>query len=145
MNEINPYLNSIDEKWKPSFQKLLQVIEQNIPEGFVLQMQYRMPSFVVPFTVYPSGYHAGKNTPLPFISVAAQKNHIAVYHMGIYADQELLQWFQGEYSRHMSTKLNMGKSCIRFTNPDKIPYELLGDLVSRVTVKEWIKMYERIS
>ena len=101
-----------------------------------------MPGFVVPHTRYPDGYHCDPKRPLPFLSMASQKNFIALYHMGIYANQELMDWFTAEYPNHMKTKLDMGKSCIRFKNVKKIPYELIGDLVSRMTVEDWIGLYE---
>ena len=106
-------------------------------------MQYDMISYVVPLSTYPNGYHCTPNTPLPFISLAAQKRHLALYHMGIYADEALLFWFQEEYAKRVPTKLNMGKSCIRFTNAKNIPYDLIGELVSKMTPAAWIAKYER--
>ena len=141
MTEIDQYIDRVEAKWKDSFITLKEVIDRHIPSGFELEMQYDMPSYVVPLATYPDGYHCKKDTPLPFISIAAQKKHIAVYHMGIYADPKLLTWFQEEYPNHMDTKLNMGKSCIRFTNPSKIPFQLIGELVSKLTVEDWIEMY----
>lgn len=140
--EINKYLEDKEEKWQEAFFELYKTIAENIPSGFEFEMQYGMPSFVVPLAIFPEGYHCKPDTPLPFISIGIQKKHIAVYHMGIYADEELLGWFQQAYSNSVSTKLNMGKSCIRFTNPKKIPYALIGDLASKITVDEWIKMYK---
>lgn len=138
----NTYIEQVDEKWRESFAKLVEVVESNLPEGFEESMYYDMVSYVVPLSTYPKGYHVTPNTPLPFISIAAQKRHIAVYHMGIYADQALLSWFQEEYAKRVPTKLNMGKSCIRFTSAKNIPYELIGELVSKMTPVQWITKYE---
>jgi hypothetical protein len=138
----NTYIEQVDEKWRESFAKLVDVVERNLPEGFEESMYYDMISYVVPLSTYPKGYHCTPNTPLPFISLATQKRHIAVYHMGIYADQELLSWFQEEYAKRVPTKLNMGKSCIRFTSTKNIPYELIGELVSKMTPAQWITKYE---
>ena len=143
MSQVQEYIENVDPKWAEPFQKLKKVIEDNIPEGFVCEMQYGMPSYVVPLSTYPDGYHCAKDTPLPFLSIAAKKNHIAVYHMGIYGDEELLNWFVNEYPKHVDTKLNMGKSCIRFTNPKKIPYDLIGELVSKMSVEDWVNIYEK--
>lgn len=137
------YMEQVDEKWKESFARLVDTVERHIPSGFEQIMQYGGIGFVVPMSIYPHGYHVTPDTPLPFIGLAAQKRHLAVYHMGIYADPELLTWFQEEYARVMPTKLNMGKSCIRFTNPNTIPYELIGELVSKMTPEQWIQLYER--
>ncbi|WP_462419839.1 DUF1801 domain-containing protein [Salinicoccus sp. Marseille-QA3877] len=138
---FDDYVENIDGKWKDSFLKTWATIEEHLPEGFTVDIQHGMPGFSVPKSTYPEGYHVDQ-TPLPFIGVAAQKRHLAVYHMGIYRDAELYDWFINEYPKHMDTKLNMGKSCIRFTNPKKVPYELLGELAEKTTVEEWIELYE---
>lgn len=138
---FDDYVENIDGKWKDSFLKTWATIEEYLPEGFTVDIQHGMPGFSVPKSTYPEGYHVDQ-TPLPFIGVAAQKRHLAVYHMGIYRDAELYDWFINEYPKHMDTKLNMGKSCIRFTNPKKVPYELLGELAEKITVEEWIELYE---
>ena len=106
-------------------------------------MQYGMATWCVPLETYPAGYHCAKNTPLPFISVASQKNFVAFYHMGIYADPKLLDWFVGEFPKHSKKKLDMGKSCIRFKKMEDIPFELMGELCSKITVDQWIESYEK--
>lgn len=139
---MHAYIEQVDEKWRDSFAKLADVVATNIPDGFEQTMTYNMISYVVPLSSYPKGYHVTPNTPLPFISLAAQKRHIAVYHMGIYADNALLSWFQEEYAKRVPTKLNMGKSCIRFTSTKNIPYDLIGELVSKMTPAQWVNRYE---
>jgi len=136
------YINSMDEKWKEACIRLMNIVDENIPEGFEKTMQYQMISYVVPLSTYPNGYHVTPNTPLPFISLGVQKRHIALYHMGIYANPKLLKWFQDEYSKRVPTKLNMGKSCIRFTNTKNIPYELIAELVKKMSMEKWIECYE---
>jgi hypothetical protein len=101
-----------------------------------------MIGYVVPFSIYPKGYHTKDKLPLPFLALAAQKNFIALYHMGIYANQSLLKWFTEEYPKHSKLKLDMGKGCIRFKNVNQIPYELIGELVKKMGVDEWINLYE---
>ena len=64
--------------------------------------------------------------------------------MGIYYDPKLLEWFVKEYPKHSEAKLDMGKSCIRFKKPEKIPIKLLGELMSKMTVKDWIEKYESV-
>ncbi|SFF05448.1 DUF1801 domain-containing protein [Alteribacillus iranensis] len=142
MSDIDPYMEEVDPKWKEAFVKLKKVIDDHIPNGFEENFQNGMPTYIVPLSTYPEGYLGKKDTPLPFISIAAQKRHIALYHLGLYAEPELLEWFQEEYPNHMTTKLNMGKSCIRFTNSNNIPFSLLGQLVSKMTVNDWIALYE---
>jgi len=135
------YIQQLPEDRKEAVEKLRTVIAENLPDDFTETMNYGMIGYVVPHSVYPAGYHVNPKLPLPFISLASQKNYIALYHMGLYANPELMEWFEAEYPKHSSRKLDMGKSCIRFKNIDQIPYELIGDLVSRMTAEEWIEIY----
>ncbi|MBL4703560.1 MAG: DUF1801 domain-containing protein [Flavobacteriales bacterium] len=111
-------------------------------EGFSEELNYGMPGYVVPHSLYPAGYHCAPELPLPFASFASQKNFIGFYHMGLYADPELLEWFVSEYPKHCKRKLDMGKSCIRFKKMDDIPYKLLGELMAKITPQDWISKYE---
>jgi hypothetical protein len=128
MKEIDDYLANVDEKRQAAFRKLYETVKDNLPVGFEKNFQYNINR---------------EDEPVPFISLAAQKNHIALYHMGIMGDKNLLTWFEEEYQKQVPTKLNMGKSCIRMTNVKNIPYELLGELVSKMTLEEWLQSYEK--
>ena len=136
------YLESLSPDRKKVMTDLRQVITENLPPGFEEGMGYGMLSFHVPHSTYPSGYHADPKQPLPFINLASQKNYIALYHMGLYAKEELLDWFVSEFPKYSQRKLNMGKSCIRFKEPDDIPLELIAKLASKMDPSEWIKLYE---
>lgn len=136
------YLAELPLDRKESIEKLRETVLENLPEGFQEVMCYGMLGYVVPHSIYPKGYHCDPKLPLPFLSIASQKNFIAFYHMGIYADKNLLDWFVAEYPKHTKTKLDMGKSCIRFKKITDIPYDLLGQLTAKVTVEEWINCYE---
>jgi uncharacterized protein YdhG (YjbR/CyaY superfamily) len=139
---IAEYFEQIPEERKQVLTKLWKTICDNIPEGFTEQLGYGMPGFVVPHALYPNGYHCDSKLPLPFINIASQKHFIAFYHMGLYSIPELLKWFQENYSKHYTAKLDMGKSCIRFKKMDQIPYDLIGQLVSKISVENWINYYE---
>ena len=115
---------------------------KNIPEGFKETISYGMIGYVVPHSIYPEGYHADHKLPLPFTNLASQKNYIALYHSGIYADKDLSDWFIAQYPKHSSLKLDMGKSCIRFKIIDQIPFDLIGELVSKVSVDQWVNIYK---
>jgi uncharacterized protein YdhG (YjbR/CyaY superfamily) len=136
------YLSNLPEDRKGVMQKLRNVIKENLPNGFEEVMSYGMLGFVVPHSTYPNGYHCDPKLPLPFMNLASQKNFIALYHMGIYANGELLDWFVAEYPKHCKTKIDMGKSCIRFKKMDDIPFELIGELAGKVSVTDWISTYE---
>ncbi len=136
------YIQAVPEERREVMQNLRKVIKDNLPKGFKEGISYKMIGYVVPQEIYPNGYHCDPKLPLPFINIASQKNFIAIYHSGIYASQELMNWFVGEYPKYVSTKLDMGKSCIRFKKIDQIPLELIGKLASKMTVQQWIDLYE---
>lgn len=139
---VEQYLSEVPEDKAAAVKKLWTVAKKNAPKGFKTGISYGMIGFVVPHSIYPKGYHCDPKLPLPFASVAAQKNFIAFYHMGIYAKPDLLKWFVDEYPKHSKGKLDMGKSCIRFKKADDIPYDLIGELMSKMTVEDWIATYE---
>jgi hypothetical protein len=139
---VNDYLDELPEERKAAFLNLRKSIIDNIPKGFEEQLSYGMIGYVVSHSIYPSGYHCNPKLPLPFIAIAAQKNFIALYHMGIYVNPLLLQWFTAEYPKHSNHKLDMGKSCIRFEKLDQIPFDLIGELVRKISVHDWIECYQ---
>ncbi|WP_025741275.1 DUF1801 domain-containing protein [Aquimarina pacifica] len=139
------YIEAIPEERREVMQQLRHVIKDNLPKGFSEEINYKMIGYVVPHTLYPSGYHCDPKLPLPFMNIASQKNFIAVYHNGIYAQKELMNWFVGEYPKHTQTKLDMGKSCIRFKKIDQIPLRLIGELASKMTPQQWIDIYESVT
>lgn len=137
------YLAELPEDIKEAMLKLRNAIKDNLPKGFEEVMSYGMLGYVVPHSIYPNGYHCSPQLPLPFINVASQKNFIAVYHMGIYSNKNLLDWFVSEYPKHTKTKLDMGKSCLRFKKVDDIPFEFIGELATKMSVEDWISTYEK--
>lgn len=139
VSNIEEYFESIPDDRKESIKNLYTLIKENLPKGFEERINYGHIGFVVPHSLYPKGYHCDPTSPLPFIGIASQKNFIALYHMGIYADNKLYDWFTEEYSKR---KLDMGKSCIRFKKMDEIPYDLIKQLVTKITLKQWIELYE---
>jgi hypothetical protein len=136
------YINSLPDDRKSAMAELRKVINKNLPKGFKEGMGYGMMGWSVPHSLYPAGYHCDPKLPLPFIGLASQKNFIALYHMGIYANPKLLSWFTTEFPKHSKAKLDMGKSCIRFKKPDQIPFDLIGELASKITPEAWIDLYE---
>ncbi|MEG0385287.1 MAG: DUF1801 domain-containing protein [Solibacillus sp.] len=136
------FIAEIDEKWHDAFIKLMTTVDENLPEGFEKTRDRNMIAYSVPLTTYPKGYHCTPGEPLPFLSISPQKRHLALYHLGIYAEPELLHWFQEAYRENVPTKLNMGKSCIRWTSTKHIPYELIAELCQKMTVEDWVSLYE---
>lgn len=140
---VQEYMEQLPEDRKDAMNKLRTVINENLPHGFDERMNYGMPGWVVPHSTYAPGYHCDPKLPLPFLSIASQKSFIALYHMGVYADDALHDWFVAEFPNHSKYKLDMGKSCIRFKKPDAIPYELIAQLVSKITPENCIDLYEK--
>ena len=142
MSTTSDYINQLPEERKETIKKLVHLFRKSLPIGFEETMSYGMVGFVVPKSSYPNGYHCDKSLPLPFINIGSQKNFIGLYHMGLYANQSLFSWFTEEYDKRYTAKLDMGKSCIRFKKAENIPWELLDELATKMTVAQWITLYE---
>ena len=140
---VAEYISKVPEDRTAAISKLRDTVKSNLPEGFEEGINYKMIGYYVPHSSYPAGYHCNPKDPLPFINIASQKNFVALYHSGIYADKKLLDWFAAEYPKHVKTKLDMGKSCIRFKKVAHIPYELIAELCQKMTVAEWVAIYEQ--
>jgi len=136
------YIDQLPEDRKEPISKLRKAVLDNLPEGFVETIGYGMLGYVVPQALYPAGYHCDPKLPLPFMNIASQKNYISVYHMGIYSNEELLEWYLNEYEKVYHSKPEMGKGCLKFKKLNLIPYQLIGELASKISVAEWINHYE---
>lgn len=140
---VEEILMNIPEDRAEPFNKLHDVIMRNLPKGFEAAISYGGLGYVVPHSIYPAGYHCKPSEPLPFAGIASQKNSINFYHMGMYADPKLFDWFVSEYPKYCNQKLDIGKSCVRFKKFEEIPYKLIGQLMKKMSVKDWINMYEK--
>jgi hypothetical protein len=138
------YIAGLPEDRRDIMSRLRKTINKNLPKGFQEAMGYGNLGWVVPHSLYSAGYHCDPKVPLPFLGIASQKNHIAVYHMGIYSHGPLLEWFRAEWPKHSARKLDMGKSCLRFKKPEDVPVELIGELASKMTPEQWIDIYESV-
>lgn len=141
---VDEYITEIPADRQKAMQELRKVIKKNLSKGFQESMNYGMIGYVVPHSKFPNGYHCNPKDPLPFMNVASQKNSINIYHMGIYADPKLLKWFQEAHAKASPKKLDMGKSCIRYKKPEDIPFQLIGELAAKMTMEQWIALYESL-
>lgn len=137
------YVDQLPEERKEVIEKLRTIIKENLPKGFEEGINYNMLGWYVPHAIYPNGYHCNPKLPLPFMNLASQKNSINLYHSGIYANPDLQKWFTNEYPKHSKYKLDMGKSCIRLKKLNDIPYKLIGELCTKISVEDWITTYEK--
>jgi uncharacterized protein YdhG (YjbR/CyaY superfamily) len=141
-SKTDEFIAALPEDRKEPITKLRNTIKKNLPKGFEETVSSGMINWVVPHKTYPAGYHCDPKQPLPFLSLASQKNNISLYHMGLYSDPDMLKWFQDEWAKASKRKLDMGKSCIRFKKPDEIPFDLIGQLASKMSPTDWIARYE---
>jgi uncharacterized protein YdhG (YjbR/CyaY superfamily) len=142
-NSVEEYMKNVDPRWKDLLGRIRDLIRENLPEGFEEAISYKMIGYVVPHSIYPKGYHANPKEPLPFINLAAQKDNISLYHMGLYADPRTMEWFVHAYEKEVERRPDLGKSCIRFRGEKDVPFRTLGELTKMFTVKDYISLYER--
>lgn len=140
---IHEYVKSNHPEKYSAFVELFNFIKKHIPKGFEACIAYNMVVFVVPHAIYPKGYHCDSKQPLPFLSIAAQKKFIGIYHMGMYADKDLYNWFVAEYPKYCKSKIDIGKSCLRIKKMNEIPYPLIQELLQKISVQDWIALYEK--
>lgn len=138
------YVTRIPEERQAVFNELRIIIKNNMPPELQECISYGKVGYVVPKSIYPAGYHCSPELPLPFANLASQKNNISFYHMGLYANEDLMLWFKEEYAKRSKYKLDMGKSCVRFKRMDDIPVELIGELMGKMSTQEWVTTYERV-
>lgn len=139
---VEAYLQALPADRQAGLRELRMRIAAALPAGFEECISYGMPAWVVPHRLYPAGYHCDPKLPLPFLSLAAQKASINLYHLGLYADAGLLAWFQAEHAKASTRKLDMGKSCIRYKKAEDIPMPLIEQLLGKLTPADWIRLYE---
>jgi len=140
---VEAYILALPEDRKKAIIQLQKSIKKHLHKDYKEEMAYGMITYCVPHSKYPKGYHCNPDQALPYMSIASQKSHIAIYHMGLYASPELMEWFVKAYSETDAPKLDMGKSCIRFKKTDNIPFELIGQLAGKLSTDEWIALYEK--
>lgn len=136
------YLKELPEDRKEAVSNLRNTVLKNLPKGFKEVMAYGMLGYVVPLETYPAGYHCNPKLPLGFVNIGSQKNYIVLHHLGLYGNPDLLKWFETEYPKYSDAKIDMGKGCVRFKKPENIPYKLIGELMKKITVKDWITFHE---
>jgi hypothetical protein len=138
---VDEYVAELPAQRREALEAVRAVILRNLPAGYEEGMQYGMIGYFVPHSVYPPGYHCDPKQPLPFASLASQKNHMAIYLMCIYSDRDQETWFREAWKK-TGKKLDMGKSCIRFKKIEDVPLKVIGQAIKRVPAKKFIAFYE---
>jgi hypothetical protein len=138
---VKEYLDSLPEDRRKALSKVRAAVNRRLPKGYKEGMQYNMIGWFVPHKLYPDGYHCDPKQPLPFASLASQKNHMALYLMCTYLDAKHKAWFEKAW-KQTGKKLDMGKACVRFKSIDDLPLDLIEEAVARVPVADFIATYE---
>ncbi len=137
-DSVEDYLDSLPEERREAVSAVRDTINASLPEGYAEQMDWGMISWVVPLELEPDTYN-GK--PLCYVALASQKRHLSVYLMGLYTDGPELEWFERQYAER-GLKLDMGKSCVRFKRLEDLPLDVLGEVVGKIGVQEYIDRYD---
>ncbi len=132
------YIAGLHEQRAEQISRLREMILQKLPPGYTEEMGFGMITYVIPLETYPNTYNGH---PLMYAALASQKQHMAIYLMNVYGDDETLQWFTDGFAAS-GKKLDMGKSCVRFKKLDDLPLELIGETIARTPVSEYIACYE---
>lgn len=138
------YIDALPADRQEPMHALCALFREHLPKGFEETIAYKMVGFCVPHSTYPAGYHCDPKIALPFVQIASQKKHLAIYHMGLYAMPEELEWLRTTWAASTKEKLDIGKSCIRLDPAKPLPLEILRALAGRITVERWIEVYGKM-
>jgi Domain of unknown function (DU1801) len=140
---VEEYLQSLPTDRREAINAVRKAILGRLPEGYVECMSYGMIGYVVPHSLYPAGYHCDPKLPLPYACLGSQKNHMALHLMTVYGDPAMEKWFRKTWI-DAGKKLDMGKACVRFRKLEDVPLDVVGQLIARVPVKEYIFRVEKL-
>jgi hypothetical protein len=135
---VEEYLANLPEERRAIIATVRDVVRRNIPDGYREGMAWGMIMYFIPLERYPDTYNG---QPLGYVSLAAQKNHYALYLMGAYMDAGRAAAIAAGFAK-AGKKLDMGKSCVRFRRLDDLPLDVIGDVVASMPVDEYLRMYE---
>ncbi len=139
---VAAYLSSLPADRRAAIESVRKVILDNLDTTFEEGMQYGMIGYYVPHSVFPDGYHCDPKQPLPFAHLGSQKNHMALYLMGLYAcepedESALTRWFRAAWAK-AGKKLDMGKCCVRFKKLEDVPLDVVGELIRKLPAKTYL-------
>ena len=136
---VPDYLASLPDDRREALAAVREVVLAHLPEGIEEAMNWGMISYQVPLERYPDTYNG---QPLSYAALASQKNHMAVYLMGIYGSDSLRARFEDAY-RATGKRMDIGKACVRFRRLDDLPLDVIGDAVGAVTLDDFLAMHDQ--
>ncbi len=142
-SNVADYLASLPEDRRIAIEAVRKVILANLDKDFEEGMTYGMIGYFIPHRIYPAGYHCDPKQPVPYINLASQKNHLALYIMGLYMDVDHANWFVEAWEKS-GKKLDKGKACIRFKKLEDLALDVIGQTVKRTPVKKYLAQYEQV-
>lgn len=135
---VDQYLDELPADRREAIRTVRDAIVDNLPAGYVEGMNWGMIAYSVPLETYPDTYNG---QPLLYAALGNQKNHMAVYLTGVYADEDRRENFLDKY-RETGKRLDMGKSCVRFRRIEDLPVDLIGETIAETDVETFIGLYE---
>ena len=135
---VDEYLEELTPERREAVSAVREVVLANLPDGYEERIDFGMIAYVVPLKRYPKTYNGH---PLSYAGIASEKSYVSVHLMNIYGDPETQRWFVDSYET-TGKRLDMGKSCVRFRRLDDLPLDLIGEVVARTPMEEWIRRYE---
>ena len=135
---VAEYLSNLDDVRREAISAVRGVILDNLPDGYEEAMQFGMITYVVPLSVLADTYNG---QPLMYVALASQKRHMSLYLTNVYGDESVEKWFRERYLA-AGKKLDMGKSCVRFRKLDDLPLELVGEVVARTPIADFVGIYK---
>jgi hypothetical protein len=139
---VEQYLQALPVDRRAAINAVREVILGSLPKGYEERITYGMIGYVVPHSLYPKGYHCDPKQPLPLAFLGSQKNHMAIYLMNVYGDPATEKWFRKAWEAS-GKKLDMGKSCVRFKKVEDVALEVIGQVIARTPVKNYIDRIEK--
>ena len=131
------YLAQLPADRRASMSAVREIVRKNLPAGYEEGMQYGMIGWYVPLETFPDTYNG---RPLALAGLASQKRYISLYLNSVYGDRATEAWFRERYAA-TGKRLDMGKSCLRFTRADDIPLDLIGETIARADLDTFIAQY----
>jgi len=139
-NSVEEYLSELLIERQEALQTVRQVILKNLPAGYEEVMNWGMITYEVPLSVYPDTYN---KKPLMYAALTSQKNHMAIYLIGIYMDDQLRRDFESKY-RATGLRYDVSKSCVRFKKLDDLPLPLIGEAITAYGVTDFVDRWKQL-
>jgi hypothetical protein len=135
---VAEYLKLLPPERRKSLSAVRKVVRDNLPKGYKEAIGWGAITYAIPLKDYPNTYNG---QPLCIAALAAGKHNCTLHLMAAYGDPETRKWLEAQF-RRSGKKLDMGKACIHFRQPDDLPLDAIAEVIARVTPEKYIRHYE---